>query len=163
MKYISVVILLVLMGWTWSLATTERPFRLEQHKAVEAGVEEDIRAFIQRKYPAAKEIFCTQLYTEIVNPRTDLIAHFRCQATGTPGEHDTAPSQSFEGFIKLRSNDDFRSWDEVGGEIRSPALRFEAIDVGPNAGAGQEKSEPPAAEPAHEAAPAAPAHEEEHK
>ena len=59
MKYTSVFIVIVLMAWTWSLATTERAFKLEQHKAVEAGVEKDVRAFILRKFPEATEIYCS--------------------------------------------------------------------------------------------------------
>jgi hypothetical protein len=142
MKYISTVIAVILMAWTWSLATTERPFKLEQHKKVEAGVEQDIRAFIRRKFPntpnletaAAEgdtastadpvEIYCNRLYTEIVTPETELIAHFRCSSSGAIGQNE-AVEQVFEGFIQLRSDDKFETWREVGGNIRAPEVRFQ--------------------------------------
>jgi hypothetical protein len=82
MKYIATVITLILMIWTWSLATEQRAFSLEMHKQVEAGVEQDIRAFIQRKYPMTSDIYCVQLYTEVVSAGVELLAHFRCHASG---------------------------------------------------------------------------------
>lgn len=133
MKYLSIVIVLALMGWTWSLATTERTFKLEQHKQVEAGVEEDVRSFIQRKFPNVSEIYCSQLFTEIIDPGKELVARFRCQAAGTVGE-DVA-EQIFEGHIQLKSDDEFKTWSETGGEIRSPEVRFRnGIRISPKDG-----------------------------
>ena len=123
MKYFSVVILLVLMGWTWSLATGEKSMRVEQHRQVEAGVEEDIKAFIHRKHPETADIYCHQLYTEIVQPGVELIAHFRCQALSS-ADSEEQTEQSFQGFLRLVSSDGFKSWNEVGGQIRSPEVRF---------------------------------------
>ncbi len=123
LKYISVVLMVLILIWTWSLATAERPFRLEQHKQVEAGVEEDIRAFIQRRYPQTSDIYCQQLYTEVVKPGQELIARFRCQAVGQAGTDDTT-EQVFEGHLNLRSDDGFETWSETGGTISSPEIRF---------------------------------------
>jgi hypothetical protein len=123
MKYISVVILVWLLSWTWCLATAERPLSMEQHKHVEAGVEQDVRNFIQKRYPAVSEVFCQQLYTEDVDPGLELIAHFRCQAVG---EKDTenASEQVFEGYLRLYSNDGFATWGETGGEINAKEISF---------------------------------------
>jgi hypothetical protein len=154
MKYISVVILFVLMGWTWSMATTDRPFKLEQHKQVEAGVEQDVRAFIQKKFTTVKEIHCSQLFTEVVDPGKELIARFRCQAAGDVG-NDVA-EQVFEGFLKLKSEDGFQSWNETGGEIRSPEISFRnGIHISPKDKDDAEEAADPSEEKA--AAPAAPA------
>ena len=133
MKYIAVIIVVVLMSWTWSMATSERSFRLEQYKQVELGVEDDIRGFIQKKYPDTKEIYCSQLYTEAVNPGTEMIAHFRCSAASAP-EGDEVTEQIFEGFLRLKSTDGFQTWGETGGEIRSPEVRFlKGVQVTPEA------------------------------
>lgn len=131
MKYISVVILLALMTWTWSLATAERAFSLEQYKGVESGAEEDIRAFIQRKYPEAKEIFCSQMFTEEQKPGSELTVHFRCQAVA-PSDEQGSAEQVFEGHIDLKSVDGFKTWVETGGQIRSPEIRFlEGVKISP--------------------------------
>lgn len=132
MKYISVVILIALMSWTWSLSSTSaQGLSLQQHKQVEAGVEADIRNFIQRRYPNTSEIFCQQLYTEVVQPGAEMLARFRCQAVG-PLEGNEETEQVFEGFLRLQSNDGFQTWSEIGGEIRSPEIRFrEGIRVTP--------------------------------
>ena len=51
------------------------------------------------------------------------MARFRCQANGAVGK-DVA-QQTYEGFINLKSDDQFQSWSETGGEIRSPAITFQ--------------------------------------
>ena len=144
MKYISVVLLIVLMSWTWCMATSDRPFSLENHKRVEAGVEEDIRAFIKRRFPDTTDIFCQQLYTEDVVPGVDMVAHFRCQniaqgtvADGATDDFDDSDlaEQVFEGHIKLHSNDNFATWAETGGEIVAKETTFlNGIKVTPEKG-----------------------------
>jgi len=123
MKYISLVLFIVLLNWTWCLATGDRALNLEEHKRVEAGVEEDIRGFINQRFPGTNEVYCSQLYTEVVTPGTDLIAHFRCQAIGGTDQEDAA-EQVFEGFLRLRSSDGFATWSELGGEIQAREVNF---------------------------------------
>ena len=105
------------------MATSERPFTLEQYKQVESGVEQDIRSFILKKYPDTKEIICSQLYNEAVTPGIEMVAHFRCQAASAP-EAEEVTQQTFEGYLRLRSTDEFKTWSEVGGEINSPEVTF---------------------------------------
>lgn len=132
MKYVSLALLVLLLGWTWSLATSPRDFSLQQYKLVEAGVEEDIRGFIQRKYPNTSNIYCQQLYTEKAQTEAEMTVHFRCQATGPSGDSDTV-EQTFEGHIRLKSDDGFKSWSETGGEISSPQVVFQkGIEVTPD-------------------------------
>lgn len=168
MKYLSLVILLGLMIWSWNLATAQQSFTLEQHKQVEAGVEDDVRGFIVRKYPETSDIYCQQLYTEVVKPNEEMIARFRCRAEGAASGGEKV-QQTFEGFIRLGSNDGFQSWNELGGEIRSPEVVFQngsristkdpvASDVGADKASETAPSAAPAAVPA--ATPAT--HEDEH-
>lgn len=140
MKYIAVVILLVLMSWTWCMATAERPMKLEQHKHVEAGIEEDIRAFIQSRYPNTTELFCSQLYTEVVHAGVDLTAHFRCQAEQGDASED-AFEQMFEGTLRIKSEDGFETWKATGGEIFAREVRFlNGIKITPSNKTPGEKS-----------------------
>lgn len=139
MKYLSLVLLMGLMIWSWSLATAQPSFTLEQHKRVEAGVEEDVRGFIVRKYPNTSDIYCQQLYTEVIKPNEEMIAHFRCKTEGeTTGETSNGKveaqkvQQIFQGFIYLKSKNGFQTWEEVGGEIVSPGIQF-ASDMRINA------------------------------
>ena len=138
MKYISVVVVLILMSWTWCLATGNRPMRLEEHRRVEAGVEEDVREFIKKRYADANEIFCNRLYTEVTQPGTDLIAHFRCQAISAAGEEQT--EQVFEGFLRLKSQDGFQTWAETGGEINAREVNFlHGVKITPQAAEEEKK------------------------
>lgn len=123
MKYLSLVLLMGLMIWSWSLATAQPTFTLEQHKRVEAGVEEDVRGFILRKYPNTSDIYCQQLYTEVMKPNEEMIAHFRCKTEGETTSEQKV-QQIFQGFIYLKSKNGFQTWEEVGGEIVSPGIQF---------------------------------------
>jgi hypothetical protein len=153
MKYISVIIVLLLMAWTWSLATSEPAFGLQQYKQVELGVEQDVRAFIQKKYPQTTEIFCQQLYSEVVTPGSEMIAHFRCQAAGPAVAGADSTEQVFEGYLNLKSDNGFETWSETGGQIRSPEIRFlNGVKVTPRSNEPAE----PLAEPAAPATGAAP-------
>jgi hypothetical protein len=124
MKYISLVVVLALMIWSWSLATAEPSFTAEQTRRVEDGVESDIHAFIQRKFPQTTDIYCQQFYTETVKANEQMNVHFRCSTEGGAANGEKI-QQSFEGLLRLQSNDGFESWDEVGGEIRVPDIVFE--------------------------------------
>ena len=151
MKYIAVLVVLIVMGYTWSLATTERAFSVGQYKQVEAGVEKDIRSFIQRKYPETKAIACSQLYTEAVEPGVEMLAHFRCSAATDP-QAEEVTEQIFEGYLRLRSTDGFQTWGETGGEILSPEVRFlKGVHITPEGkGATEPAKQAPAESHSHE-------------
>lgn len=153
MKYISVIILIVLLAWTWQLATAERAFSLDQHKRVETGVEADIRAFIMQKYPQTTDLYCQELYTEVVKPEVEMLAHFRCRTEGKAAGNEVI-SQVFEGRLHLKSDDGFQDWTVTGGEITSPELSFQnGVRISAKDGDGD-----PA--PTVAPQPAAPAHHE---
>lgn len=145
MKYIASLILIALLGWTWCLANNDRLLTLEQHKRVEAGVEQDIRGLIQRRYPNLTDLYCPQLYTEMVSIGSELIAHFRCKVTTDGGNASEAAEQVFEGELRLKSNDGFNTWWEVGGEVRGKEIRFlEGTKVTPS---DNDESDAPTTQP----------------
>jgi len=124
MKYISLIVVLALMIWSWSLATAEPSFSMDQTKHVEEGVENDIHAFIQRKFPETTDVYCQQLYTEGVKSGEEMNVHFRCNTEGGAANGEKI-QQTFEGVLHLTSKDGFETWDETGGEIRVPDIVFE--------------------------------------
>lgn len=143
MKYISVVLLVICLGWTWSLATAESTMDLNRYRHVESGVEEDVRAFIARRHPNTTEIFCPQLYTEDPGNGFELIARFRCHALSGQKKVNEV-RQEFEGYLRLRSDDGFETWAETGGEINSKDINFiDGIEVrkGDGAAAGDESDQ----------------------
>lgn len=124
MKYISLLILAGLMIWSWSLATAQPSFSLEQHKRVEEGVENDVHEFIVRKYPQTTDIYCQQFYTETLRAGEEMNVNFRCRTHGGAA-NDEKVEQIFEGTLRIASKDGFQTWDELGGEIRSPEVYFQ--------------------------------------
>ncbi|MEK7356268.1 MAG: hypothetical protein AAB250_07450, partial [Bdellovibrionota bacterium] len=89
-----------------------------------------------------------ELYTEVVDPKEEMLVHFRCRTEGTEGPDETV-TQTFEGNLRLRSADDFQSWTEIGGAIRAPELAF---SKGVKVTAGDDKY-PPAPDPGSPAPP----------
>lgn len=148
MKYVSLLAMLGLMIWSYCLATTPPSFSLEQHRRVEDGVENDIHAFIVRKYPKTTDIYCQQLYTETIKTGEEMNVNFKCSTEGGASDGETV-TQVFEGNLRLASKDGFESWDEVGGEIRSPEVLFQNgshISAKPGVVTGEPEAEPEHAE-----------------
>jgi hypothetical protein len=123
MKYISVLILLGLFAWTWSLATAQPSVASEQRHHVELGVLQDVSAFIQQRFPKVADVICHQLYVELGATPETMTAHFRCNAVGDLGNGQNV-DQVFEGHLNLKSDDGFQTWSEVGGTINSSELEF---------------------------------------
>lgn len=123
MKYFSVLILLALMAWTWSLATSPQDFGLEQHKEIESNFERIVRQQIQAKNPTAKNIYFDQLYTEVIKPSAEINVHFRYMMEIPVGGTDTA-EQISEGVTTLRWDEKQQAWNAVKTDAGSPEMRF---------------------------------------
>jgi hypothetical protein len=122
MKYISLIVVLVLMSWTWSIATAERDFSLDQHRELEAQVENLVTEQISQKYPTATEIKFQQLYTEVIHPKREIHVHMKYSYDdATTGGDKT--SQGFERVLILVSNDG-ENWTTSGQDVQSQEIEF---------------------------------------
>lgn len=124
MKYISILLFVALMAWTWSLATSNRGLSLEAHKDTEALVEETIRSYIQQKSPGVTDIVFRQLYTEVVRENQEMNVKFRYELK-EPLKSGDVTSQTYQGVIRLVSNDGGHTWAWTDQDVSSPAIRFE--------------------------------------
>lgn len=131
MKYLSLVIILALMSWTWCLATTPRDFSLEMYQAAEVEFENAIRAHIKERRPDAKNVIFHQLYTEAVKPNGEIRARFRyeIEATTSGGE---ITEELIEGTATRHSEDEGKTWSWRIEEATAPSVRFrEGLKVSP--------------------------------
>jgi hypothetical protein len=131
MKYLSILLLLVVMRWTWSLATTDRAFSLENHRNLETEVERIITDDIHERQPDARDIEFSQLYTEVVQPEKTIKVHFR-YAFNAPSSDGQVTHQTFTGDLLLNSDDSGTTWKKTHISLHQPLLRFKnATKVAP--------------------------------
>jgi hypothetical protein len=132
MKYISTVILFILLSWTWSLATTPRDYSLELYNSIEAEFENAIRAYIKEHRPDANSVIFRQLYTEAASTNGSIRAHFRYEIEAPAGGGEST-SETLEGIALRHSPDEGKTWVWNIEEVIAPSIRFhEGIKITPS-------------------------------
>lgn len=124
MKYISVLIVVGLMVWTWSLATANRGVSLETQKGLEADVEQIIRTQILQKDASVTDIIFRQLYTEVIKPREQVRAHYR-YVIKAPTQAGDATNEMREGSALLTSTDGGQTWMISDVENKGASVEFQ--------------------------------------
>lgn len=126
MKYIALIIMLSLMGWSWSLTTSKQNFGLEDHRDMEMQIEQIISGYIRQIRPTVSDISFQQLYTEIVQPAKEIRVHVRYKtvdAAGNTADETDTTQQTYQGVVFLKSNDG-KTWTWAGEDMHSPSVEF---------------------------------------
>lgn len=125
-KYIATAIVLVLLGWTWVLANSERDVALEQRREIEMSLEEMIGQYIKARRPNVTDVVFQQLFSEDVHSSVpdskEMLVRFR-YLTNEPTSSGEMTEQVFEGQVRLRSQDGL-NWQWIDEKIRSPLIRY---------------------------------------
>jgi hypothetical protein len=117
LKYVSLIVMLAALIWTWRLSQSEAEVSLNVHASLQREVEDIIRNYIQQHRPGATNVEFYELFTETINP-SKVKAHFKYSFDDTVNSKD-ATHQMFEGTAVLnkeaKSQDDKSTWslDEV--------------------------------------------------
>lgn len=122
MKYLAVVILIIVMRWTWGLTVSEKAFSLADHHEVENVIRETITGYIKKHKPDTQNVVFQQLYTETVEPHKTLMAHFRYQIIS--GQGGDATEQTFKGHVTLNWNEETQSWTWGEERVGSTGINF---------------------------------------
>jgi hypothetical protein len=123
MKYIWTLVLLVLMGWSWSIATADHISGFEKNLDMEAQLSQLIRDNIKSKKPDVTGINFLQLYTEMIKPGRVLRAHYRYQID-EPTKSGDSTQQVISGVSTLTSQDDGQTWTVGSTNLESPYINF---------------------------------------
>ncbi|MEQ1875970.1 MAG: hypothetical protein ABL958_04945, partial [Bdellovibrionia bacterium] len=67
MKYLSLVLLLFCLGFTWHLAHVQDPISLKVHRELQQAVSEVIKAAVTQQLPSATDFAFTRLYTQTID------------------------------------------------------------------------------------------------
>jgi hypothetical protein len=76
MKYISVLVFAIVLGWTWHVIHSSSSISFETHSGIQEKLAELITSTIKAKRPTATDIFIEKLWTEVVS-EDKVEAHFR--------------------------------------------------------------------------------------
>ena len=66
MKYISLILFVVALAWTWHLVHTESPLSFETHSGIQEKLAVLISDTIKAKRPSATEVVIQKIWTEMV-------------------------------------------------------------------------------------------------
>lgn len=122
MKYIALLAVLLLMGWTWQMAQAERDFGVAESREMEAQLETIIREQIQTERPDVKSVTFQQIFTEVQESGRAMWVHAKYTIEeDTKGEETTR--QLMEARIALKSTDGV-NWHFAGQDLKSPAIEF---------------------------------------
>ena len=122
MKYVWLAILILGLSYTWSLGGAERDQRLAVMTDRQFQLADLITQAIQEKRPDVTGVNFSQLYTEIIRPDRELLAHYRYEITSK--QNEDVSTEVVEGSSKLTSENGDQ-WTVVSSDVRQPVVGFQ--------------------------------------
>lgn len=96
MKYISLLIVLGFLIFTWKVSTSKKDLTLSEQQRLNEVISEFVTKAVQEKVPNATDIQFSKLYTEVLEPGEKMRAHFSFSYL----ENTEAPKPSPTGLIQ---------------------------------------------------------------
>jgi len=127
MKYLSIVIFLVLMVWTWTIVHRESSVPFETHAGIQNKMVQVIADTVKSKKPDATDIFVDKIWTELVS-EGKVRAHFSYSFKAPTSAGALTESQiTGEGMLEHQPDDGsgFDRWKLYDIKTTSDAIRFE--------------------------------------
>lgn len=122
MKYVWLVVLIFGMSVTWGLGGAERDQRLAMMTDRQFELADLITKSIQEKRPEVSGVNFSQLYTEVIRPEKEIVAHYRYEITSN--QNDDVATEVVEGSSKLISENGI-DWSVVSSDIKQPVVGFQ--------------------------------------
>lgn len=122
MKYVWLAILILGLSYTWHLGGAERDEHIAMMTDRQFELADLITQSIQAKRPEVTAVNFSQLYTEVIKPDEEMVAHYRYEITSK--NNDDVSTEVVEGSSKLVSEDG-SSWNVVSSELSQPVVGFQ--------------------------------------
>lgn len=153
MKYISLVLFVVALGWTWHLVHSESPVSFETHSGIQEKLAQLITDTIKAKRTGASDIVVQKIWTEVINK--EKVKAFFVYSFKDSSESGVVSSEiRGEGLLEHQGLDEAGNdrWVLSKVQTSSDAIQFEDAMII----TGFSQDEPAAAEATPAATPAAP-------
>lgn len=107
MKYLSLIVFVVALAWTWHLVHSSNPVSFETHSGIQEKLATLISETIQAKRPTATDIVIRKIWTENMSPTGDRVKAFFVYAfKDNSGEAGPITSEiRGEGFLERQPDD----------------------------------------------------------
>jgi len=123
MKYVSLILIVFSLGFTWHLAHLEDPISIKVHRELQVAVTEVIQAAVTQQLPNAKEFHFSRLFTQTINP--DTVQTFFGYTFKEAGEGEEQTERNIEGTATLiRDRDDRTKWVLEDIKVDQAAIEF---------------------------------------
>ena len=125
MKYLSALLFILLLRWSWNAAYSDRPIQLETHTLIQAELAEIIEDVVSKNMPQAENLYFHKLWTENVS-KDQIRATFK-YSFEDPVDGDTV-EQTVEGFAMLKristEGADENSWSLEKVQVQGDVIEF---------------------------------------
>ena len=166
MKYISLIIFILALAWTWHVVHTESDISLETHASMQEQVAQIIVSSIKAKRPSATDVVIEKIWTETVSP-TKVRAKYIYSFKDTTESGAAISEISGEGTLERQPDDGSGKdhWKFTKDSATNEAVQFEDATVvtgSPN-GSTEETTKPAETTNSHPETSAPAEHKEEHQ
>lgn len=122
MKYISLVLFLFCLGFTWHLAHIEDPISVKVHRDLQQAVTQVIQAAVTQQLPGATEFKFSRLFTQTMN--VDAVKTYFAYSFKESGAEAT--QREIEGeAVLVRDTSDKTKWVLEEIKVDQSAIEFE--------------------------------------
>lgn len=137
MKYLSLIIVLAFLIFTWKISNSKKDLSISEQQKLNEVLGEFVSKAVQEKVPGAKDIQFTKIYTEVLEPGEKMRAHFSFSYTESKNTSEGAETNSDnddlrrhrKGSFYITSNDG-NQWTAKIEKIDDVKIEFvEALDV----------------------------------
>lgn len=123
MRYLSLLFLVFLVGWSYALSHRPRDISVEVHGFLVQELKSVMTDFLKEKVQGVQNIQFYQVYTEVVKPGEQLLAYvkYSYESPTTDGE---LTREVREGEFDLVSKDRGATWEPKARNFRDLNLEF---------------------------------------
>ncbi len=148
MKYLSLIIFVALLSWTWHLVHHESPVSFETHSGIQDRMAELINTTVKAKRPSATDITVEKIWTEVIGSGK-VKAFFVYSFKDSTGDSSPVSSQiTGEGLLERQKPDESGKdrWILTKVQTTGDSVQFDEATLITGSATGTATSEAPTAE-----------------
>jgi hypothetical protein len=125
MKYVSLLVLVLLLAASWKLSSSVDPVSVKTHYEIQTDLTKIIEAAVLAQMPQAKDFKFIKIYTETLNPST-VQASFGYTFTDPTAEGNEQTLREVDGTALLtRDSADLKKWVLENIKVDQSAIEFQ--------------------------------------
>lgn len=123
MKYLSLVLILLLVGFTWHVSHRERLIEYSIHSDIQNDVAAIIEAAVMQQLSSVKKVNFDRLYSETIDPSTVRV-HFQYRFSNIEQTNEEVESQIRGSAMVQRDPNNFMQWVLSKIDLEGSSVEF---------------------------------------